>query len=240
MKKIISLLIIIAIACTVFAGCKEKNKTTMILFSENKIENYVNLGKYKDIEVDRNSADYKEFFDSTYEDDVMRYGLYTIYREKETIKNGDFVNLDYEGKIDGVAFAGGTSTGYTLEIGSGTFIDDFEEELIGAAIGETRDVTAKFPENYGEASLAGKEAVFTCKINDITRFNTIEEAYAKIGFDSAEQYRQDLESRAIKGYLKYYVCSKSIIKEMRFIIHSQIFFKDYSTTSIRKSTQYYV
>lgn len=83
------------------------------------------------------------------------------------VQEGDTVNIDYEGKKDGVAFDGGTAQGYDLEIGSNSFIDGFEDGLIGANIGETRDLNLTFPEDYGNADLAGQAVVFTVKINSI-------------------------------------------------------------------------
>ncbi len=83
------------------------------------------------------------------------------------VENGDTVIIDYEGKKDGVAFSGGTATGASLEIGSGQFIDGFEEGLIGVNPGETVDLNLTFPENYGNTDLAGQAVVFTVKVNYI-------------------------------------------------------------------------
>ncbi len=83
------------------------------------------------------------------------------------VENGDTVIIDYEGKKDGVAFAGGTATGASLTIGSGQFIDGFEDGLIGVNPGETVDLNLTFPENYGSADLAGQAVVFTVTVNYI-------------------------------------------------------------------------
>ncbi len=83
------------------------------------------------------------------------------------VEDGDVVNLDYTGYVDGEAFDNGADTGYDLTIGSGTFIDGFEDGLIGAEVGETLDVEVTFPEDYYE-DLAGKDAVFVCTINSIS------------------------------------------------------------------------
>ena len=83
------------------------------------------------------------------------------------LENGDVANLDYAGTVDGVAFAGGTAQGQTLEIGSGTFIPGFEEQMVGMNIGEEKDLKVSFPENYQAEELAGKEAVFHVKLNSI-------------------------------------------------------------------------
>lgn len=86
-----------------------------------------------------------------------------------TVKDGDTVNIDYVGSIDGVEFAGGNTNGAgaDLTIGSGTYIDDFEEQLIGAHPGDTVEVNVTFPENYGNEELNGKDALFVVDVNGI-------------------------------------------------------------------------
>lgn len=85
------------------------------------------------------------------------------------IKDGDTVNIDYVGSVDGVEFAGGNTqgAGTELTIGSGMYIDDFEEQLIGAHPGDEVDVVVTFPENYGNEELKGKEALFKVVVNGI-------------------------------------------------------------------------
>ena len=85
------------------------------------------------------------------------------------VEDGDVVKIDYVGKLDGVAFQGGTGNGYLLEIGSGTFIPGFEEQLIGIKSGDTKTITVTFPENYGSTDLAGKEVTFDVSINHLFR-----------------------------------------------------------------------
>lgn len=86
--------------------------------------------------------------------------------EGRVVEEGDTVAIDYEGKKDGVAFNGGTGS-HDLTIGSGQFIEGFEEGLIGHTVGETVDLDLTFPENYGTEELAGEDVVFTVKINGI-------------------------------------------------------------------------
>ena len=113
-----------------------------------------------------------------------------------SVENGDTVNLDYAGSVDGVAFEGGTAKGQTLEIGSGHFIPGFEEQMIGMAIGEEKDLNVKFPDEYHAENLKGKDAVFHVKVNaiqakvvpaldddfaaDVSEFNTFDEYKASI------------------------------------------------------------
>lgn len=86
-----------------------------------------------------------------------------------TVEDGDTVNIDYVGTVDGVEFSGGNTQGMgtDLTIGSGSYIDDFEEQLIGHKVGETVTVEVTFPENYGNEDLNGKDAVFEVVINGI-------------------------------------------------------------------------
>ena len=86
---------------------------------------------------------------------------------ERAVVNGDYINIDYVGKIDGVEFEGGSTqgAGSDVTIGSKTFIDGFEDQIIGHKAGETFDITVTFPEDYGNADLAGKEAVFTITVN---------------------------------------------------------------------------
>ena len=112
------------------------------------------------------------------------------------VENGDTVNLDYAGTVDGVAFEGGTAQNQTLEIGSGHFIPGFEEQMVGMAVGEEKDLNVKFPDEYHAENLKGKDAVFHVKVNgiqakvvpaldddfaaDVSEFNTFDEYKASI------------------------------------------------------------
>ena len=113
------------------------------------------------------------------------------------VQDGDQVNLDYSGKTDGVAFDGGTAEGQTLTIGSHTFIEGFEEQLIGMNIGETRDINVTFPEEYHAEELKGKPAVFTVKINSITvkELPELDDEFAKdvSEFDTLKEYKADIK-----------------------------------------------
>lgn len=132
------------------------------------VEKYVTLCDYKGMEVIV-EGDFSVTDDSVedYINDMLAY--YPSYEDtdKQTVEEGDFVNIDYEGKKDGVAFDGGTAEDYVLEIGSNSFIDGFEDGLIGTNVGDTVDLDLTFPENYQSAELAGAAVVFTVKVNKI-------------------------------------------------------------------------
>ena len=120
------------------------------------------------------------------------------------VQDGDQVNLDYCGKVDGVAFDGGTAEKQSLTIGSHTFIEGFEEQLIGMNIGETKDINVTFPKEYHAEELAGKPAVFTCTINGITvkELPKLDDEFAKevSEFETIKDYKADIKKHIQEGY----------------------------------------
>ncbi len=120
------------------------------------------------------------------------------------VQEGDQVNLDYCGKVDGVAFKGGTAEKYTLTIGSHSFIPGFEEQLVGMTIGETRDINVTFPEEYHAEELKGKQAVFTVTVNSITvkELPEIDDEFAKdvSEFGTLQEYKQDISRIIAERY----------------------------------------
>lgn len=197
MKKLLSVLFILVFTATALAGC---GKTERILYNVD-LTKYITLGEYKGIPVDPESdtvADYKESIISS---DIENNSFYKTVTEG-VIADGDKVNIDYVGKKDGVAFEGGTATGADLEIGSNSFIDGFEEGLIGVNIGDTVDLNLTFPEDYSNSpDLAGKAVVFTVTVNYVTVPLKAEEYYKELDFKSADEYNADVTKRAIKNYL---------------------------------------
>lgn len=118
-------------------------------------------------------------------------------------KNGDKVNIDFSGSVDGEKFAGGTAEGYDLVLGSGSFIPGFEERVVGMEIGGERDITVKFPENYQADNLRGKEAVFAIKLHKITekQLPELTDEYVKkhAGAESVEAYKNTVRERLLKS-----------------------------------------
>lgn len=207
MKKLISVIITVILAATLLVGC---GGNKLELYSGINLSDYVSVCDYKNIEIDTSSDSFADYLNDVLSEDVENNNLYNKL-EEGTVENGDIVNLDYTGTIDGVAFSGGTATGDNLEIGSNTFIDDFEEQLIGVAVGDSRDVTVTFPSDYGNEELNGKEAVFACTINYIARPYTAEEAYKELNFNSLDDYMADLQKRAVKVNITDIVCDNSKI-----------------------------
>lgn len=159
------------------------------------VADYVTLGEYKGIEVSVDAPVVTDEYLDSYIDYVLQSNMVTTEITDRPVEEGDIVNIDYEGKIDGVAFDGGTAQGYDLTIGSGTFIDGFEDGLIGAETGETVDVNVTFPENYQGEEVAGKDAVFTVTVNSIS-VETLPELTDEfvqgldVGVNTVEEYRQ--------------------------------------------------
>lgn len=127
------------------------------------IDEYVTLNDYKNMKVTAYKPEVTDEDIEQYINSEMLNGYITDRK----VENGDVVNIDYVGKKDGVAFDGGTARGSDLEIGSGSFIEGFEEGLIGVMPGETVDLELTFPEGYPEKTLAGQPVVFTVTVNGI-------------------------------------------------------------------------
>ena len=129
----------------------------------------VELGQYKGLEVEVTKQTVSEDDVNARIEQDRQKGARTIDVEDRPVEEGDTVNLDYAGSVDGVAFAGGTAQGQTLKIGSHQFIPGFEEQMVGMQIGEEKDLNVTFPEQYHSEELAGKAAVFHVKVNSIQR-----------------------------------------------------------------------
>lgn len=158
----------------------------------------VALGDYKGIEVlKREYTVTDEMVDAEINRD--RESMARFVEVDRPVENGDTVNLDYSGSVDGVKFDGGTAQNQELLIGSGRFIPGFEEQLVGMTEGQTQEITVTFPEEYHAKELAGKEAVFEVKINDI-RVKELPEADDEFAqdisdFETFADYRSDLRKK---------------------------------------------
>jgi trigger factor len=126
----------------------------------------VALGQYKGIEVEKRAYNVTDEMVEA-EIDREREKIARMIDVERPVENGDEIELDYSGTVDGVLFEGGTAEGQTLTIGSGAFIPGFEEQMIGMTLGEERDLNVKFPEEYHSEELKGKDAVFHVKLNAI-------------------------------------------------------------------------
>jgi trigger factor len=171
----------------------------------------VKLGDYKNLTIEP-----KEFAVTDEDVDAELKRMQERHAELVAVEdgaaeNGDIALIDFEGFQDGVAFEGGKAEDYSLELGSGTFIAGFEEQVVGMKVGEEKDIHVTFPEEYHSPNLAGKEAVFKVKLNSLKRKNlpALDDEFAKdvSEFDTLEELKADtrkkLEEKAEKDKDQY-------------------------------------
>lgn len=166
----------------------------------------VKLGKYKGVKIDKiETAVTDEEIDAEINRE-RENSARNITVEDRPVKDGDMTTLDFEGFVDGEAFEGGKGENYPLTIGSGAFIPGFEEQLIGAKIGEETEVKVTFPEDYQAEHLQGKEAVFKCTVKEI-REKELPELNDEFASDVSEfetlaEYREDVKKNLEEKKLK--------------------------------------
>ena len=170
-----------------------------IFTAEVAVKPEVTLGEYKGVEVEKSDVEVTDEDINKEVDKERENNSRTIDVDDRAVESGDIIKLDFDGSVDGVPFAGGKAENYTLTIGSGSFIPGFEDQLIGTKIGEDKDVTVTFPEDYHEKSLAGKEAVFKCKVNAITvkELPDADDEFASevSEFETLAEYKEDIKKK---------------------------------------------
>ena len=183
--KTLAILAVSAIA--VLAGCG-KDDSEKVYLDEIQAEDYVKLGEYKGLPVVQSPPEVTEEQQEAY----INYQL--SLNPKDGAKEGDTVNIDYVGTLDGVAFDGGTASGQNLTLGSHRFIEGFEEGLVGTKAGDVVELNLTFPEDYHEG-LAGEDVVFTVTVNTVMSAvpQELDDEYVKgldNGCSTVEEYRQ--------------------------------------------------
>lgn len=176
----------------------EKGKE-FIFTAEVAVKPEVTLGEYKGVEVPRMDVEVTEEEIQAEVDKERENNSRTIDVDDRAVQQGDLIKLDFDGSVDGVPFAGGKAENYDLTIGSGSFIPGFEDQLVGAEIGKELDVTVTFPEDYHAAELAGKEAVFKCRVNEIKvkELPDADDDFAQdvSDFDTLAEYKEDIKKK---------------------------------------------
>ncbi len=181
---------------------EEISEEKVVLTAAAPVKPDVTIEKYTGIKIEKfeytvTDADVDKEIDSTRE----RFAESVDVTDRPA-QNGDTVNIDFEGKMDGVAFDGGSAQGYDLTLGAGQFIAGFEEQVVGMNVGETKDVNVTFPEDYQAENLKGKPAVFTVTVHKITGkvLPELNEEFAKkVGSDSVDAYRAKVRERLEKA-----------------------------------------
>lgn len=205
-RKLCILFLSLCVACTA-VGCGGKGGASsaksesaassgarLVSVSEKKMADHVELGEYKGIAVDKSVQEVTEDDIDFQIENTLNMSSEEVEDAEAQLGEGDIANISYVGKKDGEPFEGGTSDDYDLTIGSGQFIEGFEEGLIGAKKGETRDLNLTFPEEYHSEELAGQEVVFTVSVNAIKRVPELTEEWvtSNTESDSIEAYRQSI------------------------------------------------
>ncbi|WP_342387129.1 trigger factor [Salinicoccus bachuensis] len=144
----------------------EKGKD-LIFTAKVIVEPEVKLGEYKGLEAEELETEVTEEDVQKEIDNMLEAHADMVVKEDGKVEEGDVVNLDFDGYVDGEQFEGGQAEGYELEIGSGSFIPGFEDQVVGMGAEEEKDVNVTFPEEYHAEELAGKEATFKVKVNSI-------------------------------------------------------------------------
>ncbi|MEX3487506.1 trigger factor [Staphylococcus warneri] len=164
------------------------------------VEPEVKLGDYKGLEIEKQDS---ELTDEELEESInhsLGHMAEMVVKEDGAVENGDTVNIDFSGSVDGEEFEGGQAEGYDLEVGSGSFIPGFEEQLEGMKTGEEKDVVVTFPEEYHAEELTGKEATFKTKVNEI-KYKDVPELNDEIANEldaeanSVDEYKENLRKR---------------------------------------------
>ena len=178
---------------------KEDGGVTFVLTTAVRPE--VKLGKYKGLSLERKV----EKVTAKQVDEEMenaRDKQARIIDVDEAAKNGDIVNIDFVGSVDGVKFDGGSAQDYDLTLVSGSFIPGFEDQLVGAKKGDKVDVKVTFPEDYHATELKGKEALFECTVNAVKRkeLPALDDDFAKeiSEFDTLAEYKEDVKNKLMK------------------------------------------
>ncbi len=176
----------------------EKGKP-FIFTAEVAVKPPVTLGDYKGIEVAKADLEVtEEEIDAEVEKERQAQSR-IVPVEDRPVQDGDITTIDFDGSMDGVPFEGGKGTDYPLTIGSHSFIDNFEEQLIGASIGEEKEVHVTFPEEYHAKELAGKPALFKVTVKEIKvkELPDVDDEFAQevSEFETLKEYREDLKKQ---------------------------------------------
>ena len=173
-----------------------------IFHAEVAVKPGVELGTYKGVSVEKTPI---EVADEAIEAELLKEreaNARNITVDDRAVQKGDMISLDFDGSVDGVPFEGGKSENYDLTVGSGSFIPGFEDQLIGAEIGKDLDVNVTFPEEYHAKELAGKAAVFKCRVNSIRvkELPEVDDEFAQevSEFETLDEYKADIRERLLK------------------------------------------
>lgn len=161
----------------------------------------VTLGEYKGLEIEKKEVNIDDAQVEERLQLLRERHAEVVLSDKKVLENGDFAVIDFEGFVDGKPFAGGAAQAYSLEIGSGSFIPGFEEQLVGMEVGTEKEIAVTFPKDYQNEELAGKDATFKVTLKEIKvkEYPELDDEFAKsIGkFENLNELKEDLKTRMI-------------------------------------------
>lgn len=179
----------------------------LVIIADIAVKPEITLGEYKNLTVEKPDS---EVSDEEVEKEIeaMReQNARFVTVEDREVKEKDMLLIDFNGKVDGVEFEGGQAENYSIIVGSNTFIPGFEEQLVGMKLNEEKDLSVKFPEEYHAENLAGKDAVFTVKVNEIKEkeLPELDDEFAKdvSEFDTLEDLKADAKAKLQKTKDEY-------------------------------------
>lgn len=180
------------------------NKETGVKFKADLITKpVVEISDYKGLEVKKTTKTVDDAAVDAEIEKVRNRNARSITVEDRAAQTGDTAVIDFEGFLDGVAFEGGKGEKFPLELGSGSFIPGFEDQIVGKNIGEEFDVNVTFPEHYQAENLAGKPAVFKCKLHELKgkELPDLDDEFVKdvSEFDTLDEYKADIRSKLEKA-----------------------------------------
>ncbi|MEA3422268.1 MAG: trigger factor [Bacillota bacterium] len=189
--------------------------------AEIEVKPEIEVGEYKGLEVKKPDTEVKDEDLETELQKTAEMNARMVVVEDRAIENGDIATIDYKGSVDGVEFEGGAAENHNLTIGSNEFIPGFEEQLIGAKLGDEMKVNVTFPEEYQSEDLAGKEAVFEVKVNEIKvkELPEIDDEFAieTSEFDSLEELKESTKknleeqnSKSAENFIRNTVVDKAV------------------------------
>lgn len=216
MKRLLSVLTAAMLIVLLLTGCGEKRR----LYSNVDLANYVKVGDYLGLQIDTSTDDYKKSYAQFIYSEIDAYKISSdeiksaaTFDESAdaTVELGDIVNIDFKGYKGETEINNGSAQNYLLVVGSGSFIDTFEQQLVNAKVGQTVNVSVTFPSNYtADASLAGVKARFDVKINSIAK--APEQLYKLFSVESEQEYADYLRESTLKNIIFNTVCKDSKIE----------------------------
>jgi len=179
------------------------NDKALVISATVTVKPEVTLGEYKGVKCEKIVYETKDEDIDAEINRVLEQNARLVSIEDRAVEKGDITVIDFEGFTDGVAFEGGKGTNHTLEIGSGQFIPGFEDQLVGAKIGEETEVNVTFPEEYHAEELKGKPAVFKVTVKEIKvkELPALDDDFAKdvSEFETLEEYKNSIKERLDKS-----------------------------------------